>query len=747
MLKDCLEGAEKRQTYTIHIPKPSSSKVTADPDTNYDLTKPANDISKTNNHNIKDFWTLSLHEQKKILDGVVKVTEAQYRETREKNGIRATAYKILNSALSFQDIVINIAKFDPTRYASSAWAINHADLKKALFDSLEYLADLLAHCAFIKEQFYRGRDPLVLNKHLHRKEKAETILTYLNKLMMNVQKLHNTVKILNLPFASSAFFDFFENQHEDKCLQRTSSDRYIFWLSRIAGTGKSTIARTVARFFNKKNILRASFFFKRDEEDRGSTVKSFPMIIKQLPVYILEINIGIQKAIKEDPAISDKGQLYASIVVIIDALDKCEQMEDIEIILNLLPKNTILQNLDDDMIKHDIILYLREEFRRIRQKCHNEERIEALATMAVPLFIFAATEFFTDSSGSKMDKTYRPILNQLLTENESDTDKLIEEFQKIIGVIILLATPLSSSALTELVERTKTQGPTSKFWVDKKEKHEFIIGQCLIVMRHYLKKNFCDLLSYGISRSEIDSASIARFLPPALQYACRYWVYHLAQSSVSADTVYQVLIFLKEHFLHWLESMSILGSTSEAVTAVDILLRLTKDISSNEIHVFLSSLIFAPRKTLIRERFERELPGWLFRAPKVEEYWNPEMQTLEGHSDWVDSVAFSGDGQLLASGSIDNTIKLWDPATGALKHTLSTDGSFDIQICYESFSSNPSARVTEVSLQEGRWVTIQGQRELWLPPNYRPSSSAVKDGTMALGCIYGRVTMITLSIM
>ena len=61
---------------------------------------------------------------------------------------------------------------------------------------------------------------------------------------------------------------------------------------------------------------------------------------------------------------------------------------------------------------------------------------------------------------------------------------------------------------------------------------------------------------------------------------------------------------------------------------------------------------------------------WLYDAQTYQ-----ERAVLTGHTDGVLSVAFSPDGQTLASGSRDDTVRLWDVATGTLQQTLTHTGS------------------------------------------------------------------------
>src|SRR5262245_61746867 len=78
-----------------------------------------------------------------------------------------------------------------------------------------------------------------------------------------------------LPISKDAPFNSYQRQHHPSCLPDTRVDLFremhdwadgedspgIFWLSGLAGTGKLTIAQTVAAQYDTKSRLAAGFFF------------------------------------------------------------------------------------------------------------------------------------------------------------------------------------------------------------------------------------------------------------------------------------------------------------------------------------------------------------------------------------------------------------------------------------------------------------------------------------------------------
>jgi WD40 repeat protein len=105
----------------------------------------------------------------------------------------------------------------------------------------------------------------------------------------------------------------------------------VFWLNGLAGTGESTIARTIG----------ASFFCSRDSEDRSNLQLIFPTLAFQLAYKYPDFRSHLVSLLKSNPGVVDES-LYrqmekliveplaktgVSTVIVVDALDECKDDE------------------------------------------------------------------------------------------------------------------------------------------------------------------------------------------------------------------------------------------------------------------------------------------------------------------------------------------------------------------------------------------------------------------------------------
>jgi len=219
----------------------------------------------------------------------------------------------------------------------------------------------------------------------------------------------------------------------------------------MAGTGKSTIARTIAREYYTQERLGASFFFSRDDGDANRASKFFTTIAVQLAGKSSSLKRQIYKAIAEDNDIArkalrdqwshlifrplsnlDGSSLQSPLILVIDALDECEGDNDVRVILQLLSdvkdlttprvrifitsrpetpvnlrframpgilhRDLVLDNVSQPIVDHDISVFFEDQFREIRDTFEylpadwpGDENIALLVSKAEGLFIYAAT--------------------------------------------------------------------------------------------------------------------------------------------------------------------------------------------------------------------------------------------------------------------------------------------------------------------------------------------------------------------
>ncbi|KAM5361447.1 hypothetical protein ACJA88_014463 [Fusarium oxysporum] len=308
----------------------------------------------------------------------------------------------------------------------------------------------------------------------------------MDRLSVPIQSIDYRTTLHQLPIADGASFDSKAEQHSPTCLPGTREellkeiDRWIdnpesktiFWLNGMAGTGKSTISRTVAQSRSKRGDLGASFFFRRGEVDRGNLNKLISTLAHQLALSIPGVASFIKKTVDARPAIVGKPELP----IRLGFSEVQGSYQDL-----------VLHEIPAQIVEHDIVVFLDDEFKKIRHDFNmtvgNERKlppdwpgrltVQMLAQMAVPLFIFAATvcRFIGDrkrdsppiqlckvlgyeSKGhvSQLDRTYGPVLRSLIADvSEDDKKQIVKDFKMIVGSIVMLANPLSVWALSHLL--------------------------------------------------------------------------------------------------------------------------------------------------------------------------------------------------------------------------------------------------------------------------------------------------------
>ncbi|RBA14237.1 hypothetical protein FPRO05_03029 [Fusarium proliferatum] len=375
-----------------------------------------------------------------------------------------------------------------------------------LDDFARYLKDLIVS----KDKLHNA----VSLREMHHSSQTRYQLRSLHDLMIEMrlessERAEESVKsqLRDLLIDPKDAFDHLYHPHDSYCLEGTRvqvlydieqwahdpTSPTICWLPGLAGTGKSTISRTVSRNIKTKG-LGASFFFKKGAGNRGNGRHMFSILAYQLALNFPRILPHIMEAVKEDHSLNiapiqiqwqklvlnplvklqDEG-LTKPIVFVLDALYKCDEQDRGEIFRLLLAtcprmlRVFLISQADQSLvswvgaIETDFRVYLRQtmegfvvEYNRTHRQKHmqlssdwpGEERFELLLHKALPLFITAATfvrmicdRHWEKSPDYKID---------VIIDNSSRVNSAYEALYKPV-LSLSLASPLSIISLARLL--------------------------------------------------------------------------------------------------------------------------------------------------------------------------------------------------------------------------------------------------------------------------------------------------------
>ncbi|KAJ7732025.1 hypothetical protein B0H16DRAFT_1381672, partial [Mycena metata] len=142
---------------------------------------------------------------------------------------------------------------------------------------------------------------------------------------------------------------------------QTSSSKHIFWITGVAGSGKSTLCATVINNLRKKHTpVAAQFFISRNIPETIDPNKIIPTIAQQLSAFspaaahiICEVlNSGFPTSQEEQvkalllAPIQEICKSYDRVIILIDALDELQNAAKsvLQMLLQIAPKGCNLPN-------------------------------------------------------------------------------------------------------------------------------------------------------------------------------------------------------------------------------------------------------------------------------------------------------------------------------------------------------------------------------------------------------------------
>jgi hypothetical protein len=172
---------------------------------------------------------------------------------------------------------------------------------------------------------------------------------------------------------------------------------------------------------------------------------------------------------------------------------------------------------------------------------------------------------------------YRPITLEELASFVDMPDGVFDNYESLAEIIGLCGSFLTlrectisfvhQSAKDYLVEHASAE----IFPAGRTEEQQRIVSRSIEAMDNALQRDVYGLWHPGCSINEVKHPDPDPLAP--IRYACVYWVDHLCEIKSSYDEVglYDngtIDVFLRKHFLHWLEALSLIKGISDGVLAI-----------------------------------------------------------------------------------------------------------------------------------------------------------------------------------